>query len=295
VRRVLVVATVGLGALSLAGLAASKVVTVGIAAGGFLPAELSIGVGDTVTWENRDSADHQVVSRQAGFSSPVLKAGQTFSHTFAHAGRFQVNDPVPKKALRMTVTVSSPSISVSLLSVASQVVYGGRVALTGIAAGGRAGDQVAIWARPCRAATPVKATAVIAAPGGAFTATVQPLRNTRYTAEVGSSASSEVSVSVRPRLTLRKVATGRFTVVLRGSTSFSGRAVVLQRWNGSLRKWVNIRSALLVRAAGGTPPTVLSRSSFRAPVRAGSRLRVTISRFQAGGCYRPSWSNVVLA
>jgi hypothetical protein len=70
---------------------------------------------------------------------------------------------------------------------------------------------------------------------------------------------------------------------------------VLQRWNRVLKKWVNSRSALLVKASGGTPPTVLSRASFRAQVRAGSRLRVTISPFQAGGCYRPSWSNVVFA
>lgn len=131
--------------------------------------------------------------------------------------------------------------------------------------------------------------------GGAFTATVLPLRNTRYAAEVGTSLSQDVPVAVRPRLVLRKVATGRYALTVYGSSSFSGRAVVLKRWNGSLKKWVAMRSALLVRARGGTPPTVLSKASFRATLPVGTRLRASISRFQVGGCYVPSLSNIVRA
>jgi len=293
-RKGLVAAVVAVGALAVAGVGLAKTFTVGITAAGFGQEELAIGVGDTVTWENRDSSDHQVVSRQAGFSSTVLQPGQTFSYTFTHAGRFQVSDPVPKKTQRMTVTVGSPSISVSLLAVSSQVVYGGSVSLTGAAAGGRSGDQVVIWALSCGATSPVKVTSLSAAAGGAFTATVKPLRNTKYTAEVGTSWSQPAAVAVKPRLTLRPVARGRVAVTVRGSTSFSGRAVVLKRWNAATKKWLNIRSALLVKAAGGTPPTVLSKASFAAPVQPGTRLRVSISPFQAGGCYRTALSNVVV-
>ena len=58
---------------------------------------------------------------------------------------------------------------------------------------------------------------------------------------------------------------------------------------------MNVRSALLVKAAAATPPTVVSKASFRATVKPRTRMRVSISAFQAGTCYKPTVSNVVLA
>jgi plastocyanin len=58
----------------------------------FVPASVSIKVGDTVVWANDDSAAHTVTSGSptAGpsgvFDSSLLIAGGTYSHTFASSG-----------------------------------------------------------------------------------------------------------------------------------------------------------------------------------------------------------------
>lgn len=52
----------------------------------FQPAELTIKVGDTVTWTNEDSAIHTATGD--GFDSGNLGKGETFSHTFNEIGTF---------------------------------------------------------------------------------------------------------------------------------------------------------------------------------------------------------------
>jgi plastocyanin len=55
----------------------------------FSPNSVTIAIGATVTWTNRDSAPHTVTSSGGEFNeSPVLKQGQTFSNTFTTAGSF---------------------------------------------------------------------------------------------------------------------------------------------------------------------------------------------------------------
>ena len=52
----------------------------------FNPASLTIKVGDSVTWTNRDSASHNVIF--ADFESDLLKKEDSFTHTFDTAGTF---------------------------------------------------------------------------------------------------------------------------------------------------------------------------------------------------------------
>lgn len=55
----------------------------------FVPTELTISVGDTVTWENKDSASHTILSDSGTeISSGSLSMGQTYAHTFNAAGIF---------------------------------------------------------------------------------------------------------------------------------------------------------------------------------------------------------------
>jgi plastocyanin/heme/copper-type cytochrome/quinol oxidase subunit 2 len=50
----------------------------------FQPAEVTVSVGDTVTWVNKDADSHAV---QGGpMSSPIVPTNGTFSHTFSEAG-----------------------------------------------------------------------------------------------------------------------------------------------------------------------------------------------------------------
>ena len=60
----------------------------------WLPAEISVDVGETVVWSNDDTAAHTVTSGSAAygadgnFDSGLFMAGTTFEHTFDTAGTY---------------------------------------------------------------------------------------------------------------------------------------------------------------------------------------------------------------
>jgi plastocyanin len=297
VKRTLIVAFVVaiLAALALAGAASTKTVAVSIGKNGFSSSSLSISAGDVVMWKNDDTVTRSLVSGDAGITQQNLAPGTTFSFTFAKAGRFRVEDPSVKKRTQMFVTVAAAPLTVTLTSPKALVVYGGGTTLTGTVSTLQPNEQVTVLEQPCQATAPTKIATVATTSGGAYSVVVKPLKNTVYTVQAKTATSSTFAVGTKPKLTLTKPARGRFAIAVRGAISFSGRAVVLQRWNATLRRWVNVRSALLVKAAAATPPTVVSKASFRATVKPRTRMRVSISAFQAGTCYKPTVSNVVLA
>ncbi len=54
----------------------------------FGPVTLTVPVGTTVTWTNRDDIPHTVVSTDKVFKSKVLDTDEKFSYTFAKAGTY---------------------------------------------------------------------------------------------------------------------------------------------------------------------------------------------------------------
>ena len=54
----------------------------------FGPGALTVPVGTTVTWMNRDDIPHTVVSTDGAFKSKVLDTDEKFSFTFTKAGAF---------------------------------------------------------------------------------------------------------------------------------------------------------------------------------------------------------------
>ncbi|OBF73533.1 amidase [Mycobacterium sp. 852002-51613_SCH5001154] len=54
----------------------------------FAPATLTVPVGTTVTWTNRDEEPHTVAASDGSFHSPGMGTGATFTHTFSDAGTF---------------------------------------------------------------------------------------------------------------------------------------------------------------------------------------------------------------
>jgi len=54
----------------------------------FGPVTLTVPVGTTVTWTNRDDIPHTVVSTDGVFKSKVLDTDEKFSFTFAKAGTY---------------------------------------------------------------------------------------------------------------------------------------------------------------------------------------------------------------
>ena len=54
----------------------------------FGPATLTVAVGTTVTWTNRDDIPHTVVSDDKAFKSKVLDTDEKFSFTFTKPGTY---------------------------------------------------------------------------------------------------------------------------------------------------------------------------------------------------------------
>lgn len=54
----------------------------------FSPATITVTVGTTVTWINRDDIPHKVVSNDDVFKSKVLDTEEKFSYTFSKAGDY---------------------------------------------------------------------------------------------------------------------------------------------------------------------------------------------------------------
>lgn len=54
----------------------------------FQPPNLTVGVGTTVRWTNRDAAPHTASASNGAFNSGTLNQGQSYSFTFANAGAY---------------------------------------------------------------------------------------------------------------------------------------------------------------------------------------------------------------
>ena len=54
----------------------------------FGPTSITVAVGTTVTWTNRDDIPHTVVSTDGVFKSKVMDTDENFSFTFTKAGTF---------------------------------------------------------------------------------------------------------------------------------------------------------------------------------------------------------------
>ncbi|HCS39964.1 MAG TPA: hypothetical protein DIW44_10325 [Anaerolineaceae bacterium] len=54
----------------------------------YVSAAITIKVGTTVTWTNKDSVRHTVSSDTGLFESGLFGKGESFSHTFTEAGTF---------------------------------------------------------------------------------------------------------------------------------------------------------------------------------------------------------------
>ena len=148
-------------------------------------------------------------------------------------------------------------------------------------------------ATPCGQTAATKVTTVQTTTGSAYTAVVAPLKNTVYTVRVKNTSSQAVTVKVRPRLRLGKVAAHRYSLRVFAAESFAGKFGTFQRYNGTLGRWVNVKRVLLRANATGVAPTVITAVSFRSTIPARLRVRVILPQLQVGNCYLPGSSNII--
>lgn len=287
-RKVLALLVV-LGAVCAVGAAAAKTTAVSITKNGYVPNATSITQGDSVAFTNADTVAHQVTFKQTtGVTCTpnplVLQPGQSGTCTFATAGKYDYSDPnVKGRTFTGTVTVAAVPESLSLSASPLVVTFGGSTTLSGTLSTQKVGENVDVYAQPCGAAAATKATTVATTTGGAFSVAIQPQKNTVYTVKVRNTSSGAVTVKVRPRLRLSRLAPHRFTLRATAADSFAGKYASFQRYNSTLGRWVAVKVVRLV----GTSTT------FRSSVKVGLRVRAVLGQAQVGACYLAGTSNAI--
>jgi plastocyanin len=279
-----------LGTLALAAPAAAATITVAVNRAGFTPNPARIDAGDTITWTNSDTRNRQVISRSAGFASPILEPGETFSFTFRTAGRFTYEEALVEPTQRGTVVVTAaappppppaPPGTATLAASRTTIVFGGSVVLSGELSSSAAGETVEVLAGPAGtfvAASMAKVTEVATTAGGEFRAVVRPTVGTTYRVRWRSNVSGRVTISVRPRIGLGivSVARGIFTTRATSARESAGRVVWFQR-RGRFGQWVSVKRIRL---------GAFGRARFQARLPRGvSRVRVIMTAAQSGPGY----------
>jgi plastocyanin len=303
VRKVLI-AAMAVTSLMIVGAAGAKTVTISITKNGYVPNAITIATGDTVRFTNNDTVAHQVAFKPTtGVSCTpnplVLQPTQTGVCTFA-PGSFAFSDPnVRGNSFRGTVTVTaSGQVLDDKLTLAAKpetIAYGGKATLTGTLSNQKVGENVDVLATPCGQTAATKASTVQTTSAGAYTAVVQPLMTTVYTVKVKNTSSQAVTVKVRPRMRLGRVSSHRYSLRVFAAQSFAGKYGTFQRYNSTLRRWVNLKRVLLRANSTGIAPTVITSISFRSPVTPRVKVRVILPQLQVGSCYLAGRSNVILS
>ncbi len=287
--------------LAITGAAVATASTVTINNNGYVPNSLTIAQGGTVQFTNSDAVAHQVTFKStAGVTCTpnplVLQPGANGSCTFQNGGSYTYSDPNVKGAtFRGSITVTAAPESISLTAKPLPTIYRVTVTLSGILSTQETGANVDVLAQQCGANAATKIGTVQTTAGGAYTSTARPLMNTAYTTKAKNITSSAVTVPVRPRLRIAKVAPRRYSLRVFAAQSFSGKYVSFQRYNGTLRRWVAVKSVLLRANSTGVAPTIVTAAAFRSTIKAGLRVRVTLSQAQAGSCYARGLSNTILS
>ena len=261
------------------GAAATK--TVQITKSGFTPTATTIAVGDTVTWHNADTANHQVVANDGTFASPVLKPDETYSFTFQKAGKVNYHDALATTN-KGSVTVNAPAATVTLSAATQTITYGNSTSLSGAVSNQLVNEPVTLTAQPYGKGTQSLATATTQA-NGAFTFSVSPTIQTSYLAHWRTTNSNPVTVNVAPRVGLGL--SGRMYVAkVTSDLTYGGHWVLVQRRN-VLGGWHSIKRVFL----GDN-----SRALFRVRLPHGrSVLRLVLPTSQAGTGYVQGLSHLL--
>jgi hypothetical protein len=161
---------------------------------------------------------------------------------------------------------------VTLTVAARDVVFGGRITLSGVVPTHQAGEQVVIFAQTYGGGSFQSRSTVLTGVNGAWAYIAKPGIGTAYEASWRGGMSAPVSIGVHPSIALRQTATRRFLVHVAGGRSFAGRLIQVQRRaNG---RWSTIKRVRL---------GARSRADFRVSLPKGrSAVRIAFSVNQAG-------------
>ncbi len=244
-RKILLLALVPI-ALAVAAPATAATTPVSIKQAGFIPAQVTVAAGDTVTWTNNDTESRQVVADGGQFTSPAIKPGDTYSFRFTRAGTVNYHDQV-KTAHKGTISVTTAGTrSVTIAATKRTVSLGSAIELSGNITGAREGQQVVVVAKPYGGVE--TRTPVVTESDGGWSLLVRPRIRTEYRAEWGNTMSDQAPiVYVRPAVQLRVLSAraGRFYTKVSALRSYQGKLVTFQRLKGNA--WSKVRRVRLGR------------------------------------------------
>ncbi len=256
--------------------------TVQVTKNGFTPATTTINVGDTVTWHNADTGQHQVVANDGSFASPLMKTDDTYSHTYAKAGSFPYHDS-QATSHKGTVVVNGPPSAVTLSASTDTIVYGDSASLSGQVSNQLTSEPVTLTAQPFGKGTQSLDTATTSATG-AFQFPIAPTIQTSYQAHWRTANSPTVTVNVAPRVGFGH--SGRIYIAkVTSDLGYGGHYVWVQR-KSALGGWTSIKRVFL----GSN-----SRATFGLRLPFGySTLRINLPSGQAGAGYVASLSRMLV-
>jgi hypothetical protein len=191
---------------------------------------------------------------------------------------------------------AAPPVVMTLAASPTSVVYGAPVTLSGQLGTKQAAQQISLLATECGSTRQTKATTVRTTANGLFSAAVKPTIGTAYTGRYKNGMSPVVSVTVKPLLTLTRVARGSFTAKVTAGEALTGKALSFQQYRKAQKRWRQVkRVALRTAVPGPAKPTMITSVSFKSKLRRGTRLRVMISSAQAAPCYLTAASKSIRA
>jgi len=281
VKRLIMLPLAALAAVLVAVAASAGTQTVQITKNGFTPQTATVAAGDTVTWHDADTADHQVVADDGSFASPVLHADQSYSHTFANAGTVKYHDSFARTHTG-SVTVSAPAGSISLSSSPQTIVYGSGATLSGVVSSRAASESVTLTAQPFgKGSQSVDAATTTA--NGDYQFTVSPTIRTTYQSHWKTADSQPVTVDVAPLVGFGR--SGRvFIARVTSDLTYTGRFVWVQRHFGF--GWKSVRRVFL----GSNSRAVFSMKTPHGR----TMLRLVLPAGQAGPGYVAGLSRTIV-
>jgi plastocyanin len=273
-RRLTLILTI-VAAFAAPGVASAASTTgVNIYGSGFSPKNVTITEGDTVTWVNRDNANHQVLASKGEFVSTILHPGNRFSFTFRAAGTYHYSDELHPK-LTGTVTVKGLPPSLTLAASEPISTAGDKVTLSGVVSSHNAGESVSIYYQPYPQTNLILRVTLLTGTGGTFSYIVAPGVLTTYQASWKGAFATPTTIQVRPRLSLGR--SGAWIVHAYATRSMAGREVQFQRYDPSTGRWLTLRKVML----GST-----SSARFALTLPKGvNQIRLAMSVNQAGAGY----------
>ena len=233
--------------------------------------------GRSTTWwfefGTTTSYGHSTASKSAGSKAGSQSVSTTLTGltpaTTYHFRLVAKSDAGTTHGADAVLTTSGVTLSV----LAREVIYGGRIKLTGVVPTHQAGEQVVVFAQPYGGGSFQSVSTVLSGVGGVWTYMARPEITTAYEASWKGGTTAPVTIGVHPRITLVRLKNGHFVVRALGGRTFAGKLVQLQRRSGT--HWTTIRRVRL-----GSKSRVELKATLPKGV---STLRVAFSVNQAGG------------